>query len=211
MALNFSSGGQMATYHDEYSSSSQELLRQIQSGRPPSDPATPSNADDKAAPAPRPKHLTPLKIGSVAAACALAGGAVYTYLNPSILAPLTAAKTVSPATTSLLGQTIQSPNLAANEFSELNLSTLNTIKLPTVATATPTAPTTTPTMTAPTNSSVGAPVAIPFNRPTQAAPIATISSQPRLADSLVRSLLPPNFHTFVKPAGYRVTPPVTGR
>jgi hypothetical protein len=212
MALNFSAGGQMTPYHDEYSSSSQELLRQIQSGRPPSEPATSNNADVKAAPAPRPKHLTPLKIGSVAAACALAGGAVYTYLNPSILAPLTATKTVSPTTTSLLGQTIQSPNLAANEFSELNLSTLNTIKLPTVATATTTAPTTTTTtMTAPANSSAGAPAAIPFDRLTQAAPIATISSQPRLADSLVRSLLPPNFHTFVKPAGYRVTPPVTGR
>jgi hypothetical protein len=211
MALNFSSGGQMATYHDEYASSSQELLRQIQSGLPPSEPVT-KHAPDPQAPAPRPKHLTPLKIGSMAAACALAGGAVYTYLNPSILAPLTATKTVNPATTSLLGQTIQSPNLAANEFTELNLSTLNTIKLPTVATATNlTTPTTTAPMTAAATSPAGAPVAIPFNRPTQVAPSTIITSQPRLADSLVRSLLPPNFHTFVKPSGYRVTPPVTGR
>lgn len=212
MALNFSSGGQMATYQDEYSSSSQELLRQIQSGRPPTDPAA-KDTTETAAAKPRPKHLTPLKIGSVAAVCALAGGAVYAYLNPSILAPLTATKTVNTATTSLLGQTIQSPNLAANEFTELNLSTLNTIKLPTAATATNTGtPTTTPTMTAPAASPSGAPVAIPFNRPTtQVAPITTITSQPRLADSLVRSLLPPNFHTFVKPSGYRVTPPAMGR
>jgi hypothetical protein len=210
MALNFSSGGQIATYQDEYSSSSQELLRQIQSGLPPMEPAAKNNPDN-AAPARRPKHLTPLKIGSMAAACALAGGAVYTYLNPSILAPLIATKTVSPVTTSLLGQTIQSPNLAANEFSELNLSTLTAIKLPTVATTNTTAPVTTTMATAPATSAPGAPVAIPFNRPTQAAPIATISSQPRLADSLVRSLLPPNFHTFVKPSGYRVTPTVTGR
>jgi hypothetical protein len=208
MALNFSSGGQMATYQDEYSSSSQELLRQIQSGRPPTDPAT-ITPEETAAAKPRPKHLTPLKIGSMAAVCALAGGAVYTYLNPSILAPLTATKTVNTATTSLLGQTIQSPNLAVNEFSELNLSTLNTIKLPTAPTATPT---TTATMIAPATSPTGAPVAIPFNRPTtQVAPVTMITSQPRLADSLVRSLLPPNFHTFVKPSGYRVTPPATGR
>ncbi len=208
MALNFSSGGQMATYQDEYSSSSQELLRQIQSGRPPTDPATTAPTETAAA-KPRPKHLTPLKIGSMAAVCALAGGAVYTHLNPSILAPLTATKTVNTATTSLLGQTIQSPNLAVNEFSELNLSTLNTIKLPTAPIATPT---TTATMIAPATSPTGAPVAIPFNRPTtQVAPVTMITSQPRLADSLVRSLLPPNFHTFVKPSGYRVTPPATGR
>jgi hypothetical protein len=212
MALNFSSGGQMATYQDEYSSSSQELLRQIQSGRPPTDPATKDTAEAAAA-KPRPKHLTPLKIGSMAAVCALAGGAVYTSLNPSILAPLTATKTVNTATTSLLGQTIQSPNLAANEFTELNLSTLNTIKLPTAATATnASTPITTATMTAPATSPAVKPVAIPFNRPTtQVAPVTTITSQPRLADSLVRSLLPPNFHTFVKPSGYQVTPPATGR
>jgi hypothetical protein len=212
MALNFSSGGQMATYQDEYSSSSQELLRQIQSGRPPIDPAT-TDTTETAAAKPRPKHLTPLKIGSMAAVCALAGGAVYTYLNPQILAPLTATKTVNTATTSLLGQTIQSPNLAVNEFSELNLSTINTIKLPTAPTATTSStPTTTATMIAPATSPAGAPVAIPFNRPTtQVAPVTMITSQPRLADSLVRSLLPPNFHTFVKPSGYRVTPPTTGR
>jgi hypothetical protein len=212
MALNFSSGGQMAAYQDEYSSSSRDLLRQIQSGLPPTDPTTKSNTAAKA-PAARAKHLTPIKIGSMAAVCALAGGAVYTYLNPSILAPLTATKTVNPTTTSLLGQTIQSPNLAANEFTELNLSTLNTIKLPAAATAANTStPTTTATIAAPASSPAGAPVAIPFNRPTQqVAPVTTITSQPRLADSLVRSLLPPNFHTFVKPSGYRVTPPVTGR
>jgi hypothetical protein len=86
MALNFSSGGQMSTYQDEYASSSQELLRQIQSGRPQTDPTSTAPTETAAA-KPRPKHLTPLKIGSMAAVCALAGGAVYTYLNPSILAP----------------------------------------------------------------------------------------------------------------------------
>jgi hypothetical protein len=202
--LNFSSGGEMAQFHDGYLSSSQELLRQIQSGYPATDNSTPAQSP----PAPRHKHLTPLKIGSMAVVCALAGGAVYTYLNPSILAPLTAAKVASPTTASL-GQAIQSPNLAASEFTELNLSTLNTIKLPTVtATNTATVPTT--ATVAPTTVVSTAPVAIPFNgiRGTnQTLPVTAISSQPRLADSLVRSLLPPNFHTFAKPSGYRATPP----
>jgi hypothetical protein len=199
--LNFSSGGEMAQFHDKYLSSSQELLRQIQSGYPTDESAQP-------APNPRPKHFTPLKVGSMAVICALAGGAVYTYLNPSILAPLTAAKVATPTATTP-GQLIQSPNLAASEFTEINLSTLNTIKLPTVAAANVT---TTPAAisVAPTNVST-APAAIPFNgmRPTsQTLPTTTITSQPRLADSLVKSLLPPNFHSFTKPSGYRTTPPI---
>ena len=197
--LNFSSGGEMAQFHDEYLSSSQELLRQIQSGYPAIESPQPF-------PAPRAKHFTPLKVGSMAVICALAGGAVYTYLNPGILAPLTAAK-VASSTATTPGQLIQSPNLAASEFTELNLSTLNTIKLPTVAatnvTITPTAISVAPTAVS------TAPAAIPFNgvRAASQMPTTTITAQPRLADSLVRSLLPPNFHS-VKPSGYRVTPPV---
>ncbi|WP_309742044.1 hypothetical protein [Chamaesiphon sp. OTE_20_metabat_361] len=196
--LNFSSGREMAQFHDRYLSSSQELLRQIQSGYPAVEPPQP-------APAPRTKHFTPLKIGSMAVICALAGGAVYTYLNPGILAPLTATKVTSPSTS---GQTIQSPNLAASEFTELNLSTLNTIKLPTV---TATNITTAPTVSVPPPAASTAPAAIPFNgmRGTrQTLPTTTITAQPRLADSLVRSLLPPNFYTVAKPSGYRVTPPI---
>ncbi len=207
--LNFSPGGEIAPFHDEYSSSSQELLRQIQSG----DPATDAFNGRTQSPPLVVKHqqLTPLKLGSMAAACLLAGGAVYTYFNPSILAPLTASKVVTPisATTSSLGQSIQSPNLAANEFTELNLSTLNNIKLPTAA---PTAPTTnvstatTSTMTV--TSAATAPAAIPFNGiNSQILPPTTITSQPRLADSLVRSLLPPNFHTLAKQPGNRSIPP----
>ncbi len=200
--LNFAAGGEMAQFHDGYLSSSQQLLRQIQSGYP----ATDTNPAPSP-PAPRHKHLTPLKIGSMAVVCALAGGAVYTYLNPGILAPLTA-KLASPTSASL-GLAIQTPNLAASEFTELNLSTLNTIKLPTIAaTNIATVPTTATVI--PTTIGSTAPVAIPFNgiRGTnQTLPVTAITSQPRLADSLVRSLLPPNFHTFAKPSGYRATPP----
>jgi hypothetical protein len=198
--LNFSSGGEMAQFHDGYLSSSQQLLRQIQLGYPAVEPPQPT-------PAPRTKHFTPLKIGSMAVVCALAGGAVYTYLNPGILAPLTAAKVASSSTTP--GQLIQSPNLAVSEFTELNLSTLNTIKLPTVtATNISTAPTA--VSVAPTAAST-VPAAIPFNGmrgTSQTLPTTTITAQPRLADSLVRSLLPPNFYTAAKPSGYRATPPM---
>jgi hypothetical protein len=145
----------------------------------------------------------------MAAVCILAGGAVYTSLNPSILAPLTATKVVSPLSTitSSLGQSIQSPNLAANEFTELNLSTINTIKLPTAAPANNIGTATTPTGNVATAAST-TPAAIPFNglNP-QIMPPATITSQPRLADSLVKSLLPPNFQSFAKHSGYRPLQP----
>ncbi len=195
--LNFSSGGEIAPFHDEYLSSSQELLRQIQSGYPSAtDPV--EHRPQAVPPKPRSKHFTPLKIGTMAAACVLAGGVVYTALNPNILAPLTATKVVAPtATTNSLGQSIQSPNLAANEFTEINLSTLNNIKVPTVAPATNVSMATTATIGA----TATAPVAIPFNgtRSASVVPPTTITSQPRLADSLVKSLLPPNFHSY-KPA-----------
>jgi hypothetical protein len=207
--LNFSLGGAIDPFHDEYSSSSQELLRQIQSGYPTADPL--NQPPEPAATEPKRKYLTPLKIGSMAAACVLVGGAVYTYLNPSILAPSTATKVVtSTATTNSLGQLIQSPNLAVNEFTELNLSALNTIKLPTTATTTNVTTVTPSTVNATQTGAATAPVAIPFNG-RQVIPPTTITSQPRLADSLVRSLLPPNFHSLAKPSGYRTAPSGIGR
>ncbi|WP_295613786.1 hypothetical protein [Chamaesiphon sp. GL140_3_metabinner_50] len=204
MELNFSSGGEIAPFrHDEYSSSSQELLRQIQFGYPAADAA--SNA--KPAPAKAGKKLfTPLKIGSLAAACLIAGGGAYAYFNPSVLAPLVATKVASPAAS---GQTIQSPNLAANEFSELNLSAINSIKLPATATIS-TTPTTITGITATGGTGI-APAAIPFNGKTQIVPPSAITAQPRLADSLVKSLLPSNFQSFVKPTGYQAVPPQLSR
>lgn len=206
---NFGSSSEIAPFENEYSSSSQELLRQIQSGyrdntserRPQSEP-----------PAPKRKFFTPLKIGSAAAVCILAGGAAYTYLNPSILTSFTTTKlaTSTTANTNSLGQSIQSPNLAANEFSELNLSALNTIELPKTATAARTAPT---SITTPTGVTT-APAAIPFNQVGTGQivpPTTTITSQPRLADSLVKSLLPPSFRVYSRPAGFRASPGGTGR
>ncbi len=204
MELNFSRGGEISPFQrDGYSSSSQELLRQIQFGYPPADAA--NNA--KSAPV-KTKHklFTPLKIGSLAAACVIAGGAAYTYFNPSVLAPLLATKAASPVAGT--AQAIQSPNLAANEFSELNLSAINTIKLPATATAVNTAPTTTMGVTATGVSTT--PTAIPFNG-NQVVPPSALAAQPRLADSLVRSLLPSNFQSFIKPTGYQAIPPQLSR
>jgi hypothetical protein len=197
--LNFSSGGEISPFHDEYSASSQELLRQIQSGYPAT--GEPVGTTTKSATfTPKRNHFTTLKIGSMAVACVLAGGAVYTSLNPSILAPLTATKLVGPiaTTTNSLGQSIQSPNLAANEFTELSLSTINTIKLPTAAPINNIGTATTPSVNV-TAAGSTTPAAIPFNGLNrQVMPPATITSQPRLADSLVKSLLPPNFQSFAK-------------
>jgi hypothetical protein len=199
--LNFTNSGEIAPFHDEYSSASQELLRQIRSGYTTStDPV--GHSPGTAAPAPKTKQLlTPLKIGSIAAACFLAGGVAYTALNPNLLATLTATKAIIP--TAVATNLIQSPNLAANEFTDLNLSTINTIKSPVVArTSASVIPT----------SAVGvtttAPMAIPFSATTKAITTPTaINAQPRLADSLVKSLLPANFHAYVKPSGYRAISP----
>jgi hypothetical protein len=199
--VNFSTGGKIAPFHGEYLSSSQELLRQIQSGYPTSTETF--NRTQTAAPTTKTNHFTPLKIGSMAAACALAGGVVYTSLNPSILSTLTATKVVVPTTTS---NVIQTPNLAANEFTELNLSTLNNIKLPTVAAAP--APTTNVSIAPSTMSQTATtPAPVPFNvTNSPITPPATITAQPRLADSLIKSLLPPNFQVHAKPAGYQAIP-----
>ncbi len=194
--LNFSSGGEIASFHEEYLASSQELLRQIQSGY--TTPASAVGSGTQSSPDPAKRQiLTPVKLGSIAAACILAGGAAYTYFNPTILAPLVANQMATPIanTANLSGQAIHSPNLAANEFTELNLSTINTIKLPPAATTTNVS--TTSTQTPPT----ATPTAIPFNGiNTPAMPPTTITVQPRLADSLIKSLLPPNFHAVTTPA-----------
>ena len=194
--VNFSTGGEIAPFHDEYLSSSQELLRQIQSGYPTSTETF--NRTQIASPIRKNKYFTPLKIGSMAAACVIAGGAVYTSLNPSILTTLTATRVPVPTTSN----SIQTPNLAANEFTELNLSTLNNIKLPTAVAA---APTTNVSIATSTLGATGtAPLPVPFTR-TQIVPM-TANVQPRLADSLIKSLLPPNFQPYAKSSGNRSIP-----
>jgi hypothetical protein len=190
--LNFSQGGAIAPFHNEYLASSQELLRQIE-------------AEEPASPTPEPvavrrqrKFLTPFRFTSIAALCVIAGGGIYAALNPSVLNTLTGTKvatvtTSTTITTSNLGQSIQSPNLAANEFTDINLSNLNTIAVNTAPT-TPTVPQTT-TTAAPTAAN---PVVVPYTpvNPQTIAPPAIV--QPKIADSLVKSLLPGNFQQLAR-------------
>jgi hypothetical protein len=192
--LNFTSGGQIAPFREDYIASSQELLRQIQAGA--TNPPESGHRLQTVTKPSKSRWISPLKLSSVAAACVLVGAGTYTYFNPTILAPLTATKvsTVTATTTNPLGQIIQSPNLAANEFTELNLSNLNTIK---IATAAP-APNVS-TIANPVGTTTTTPAAIPFtpvNTQTIAPP--TTQAQPRLADSLVKSLLPSNFQAFAR-------------
>jgi hypothetical protein len=193
--LDFSSGGEIASFHSEYLASSQELLRQIQSGSvAPSDSSEIPKHSTAASP-PKRQYLTKLQFGGIVAACILAGAAIYACLNPSILAPLTAPQvaTVAPSTTvNNLGQLIQSPNLAANEFTPLNLNAIGTIPAPATLPS--------PNVGIATDAAPNTPVAIPYNPATsQAIPPTGNTVRVNLADSLVKSLLPPNFQSPVKP------------
>jgi hypothetical protein len=187
--LNFSPGGAIAPFQHEYLASSQELLRQIEAEEP-----TPPASATVPTP-PKRKLFTPLRVGSVAAMCLVAGGAAYTYLNPNFLTTLTGAKvaTVAPTNGPNLGQSIQSPNLAANDFTEINLSNLNTIKV------NATASTTNVTQTASTTNATAAnPVAVPYTPVNPKTIVPTAIVQPKLADSLVKSLLPGNFQQLAQ-------------
>jgi hypothetical protein len=195
--VDFSEGGKIAPFQAEYLPSSQELLRQIQAGE-----ATPSDSfgihsPSTAAIGPKRQYLTKLQFGSVIAASLLTGAAIYIALNPSILAPLTSTKvaTLVSTTATSLGQSIQTPNLATNEFTELNLSTVGTIPAP------PTSPI--PNVTNTSDSVVNltevSPVAIPFNPTFEAIPPTGNVVRGNLSDSLIKSLLPPNFRSNAKP------------
>jgi hypothetical protein len=192
--LDFSTGGEIAPFHGEYLASSQELLRQIKSGSvDPRDSVGIPEHSTTASP-PKRQYLTKLQFGGIVAACMLAGAAIYACLNPSILAPLTATQvaTVAPSTTVNMAQSIQSPNLAANEFTPLNLSATGTIPTPSTLSS--------PDVNIETNVAPNTPVAIPYNPATsQAIPPSGNGVRVNLADSLVKTLLPPNFQSVVKP------------
>jgi hypothetical protein len=197
--LNFSNGGQIAPFREEYVASSQELLRQIQAGAT----TPPDTFGDRVQTAPVPakrQWANPIKLGSMAAvACVVVGAGLYAHLNPTILAPFTATNvgTIS-TTTNSLGQLVQSPNLAANEFTELNLSTLNTVKIATATPTTTNVSTIANPVGTPTATTSGAIPFTPVNPQSILPPTTTTSVQPKLADSLLKSLLPSNFQTLTR-------------
>ena len=188
--LNFSTGGKIVPFQFDYVASSQELLRQIQSGATTAPEAFGESAHTAIATTKRPWG-TPAKVISIAGlSCVIAGASVYTYLNPSILSPLigTNVGISNVTTTNSLGQIIQSPNLAANEFTELNLSNLNTVK---IAAATPTVRVNLPATVAPTGVN---PAAVLY-QPQNIVPPSS-KGQTRLSDSLIQSLLPSSFQNL---------------
>jgi hypothetical protein len=195
--LDFSAGGEIAPFQAEYLPSSQELLRQIQAGGANPSDSFGIHGSSTAAIGPKRQYLTKLQFGSVIGASLLAGAAIYIALNPSILAPLTNTQvaTLVPTTATNLGQSIQAPNLATNEFTELNLSTVGTIPIPA----------TSPTQNGATTSdsvvnlTEVSPVAIPFNPTFEAIPPTGTVVRGNLSDSLIKSLLPPNFRSNAKP------------
>jgi hypothetical protein len=193
--LDYTRGGEIAPFQGEdYLEASERLRAQAIAEEVPA-PA----AATIAAPAitkPKPQFFTPWKVGSIAAIAAIAGGATYLFTHPAILSPQVA--TVLPPTSVLPGQKIQSPDLAASDFTDLNLSTITTIQ-PQVATAPAPAPVAAPVAApAPAPAATNnAPTAIPYN-PTQPIAPPKLSTQPKLSDSLMRSLLPQNLQQAAK-------------
>lgn len=169
--LNLASSSEIAAVRHEYLASSQVLLGEIES-RASKDIAVAPPQSLTTTPAKR-RHYPSIGISALVAACVAIGAAIYTTLNPSILAPLTAkVGGVAATTSSVLGKSIQSPNLAANEFTSLDLSAIGTIPKPSTS----------------TNGATS-------DRPDDSIEIAPTGAAAgaRLSDSLVRSLLPRNF------------------
>jgi hypothetical protein len=189
--LNFAPRGEISPFQVGYLASSQELLDRGQLKSDENDVF--EDPADSYVTSSKPQFFTFRKLSLLAIAWIVAGGAAYAYFNPNMLDTLTAKLNIPTiATTGSLGQSIQGPNLAANEFTEINLSTINTIKVPTTVTATQTS-----TVAATTNPN---PIQVTPFKGTNFPGVspAAITAQPQLADSLVKSLLPPNFHAFAK-------------
>ncbi len=170
--LNFSSGSEITDFRPEYLALSPASLTEIAGAKDVRDIAIALPPSLTTTPAKR-RHYSKIGISALVAACVAIGAAIYTTLNPSILAPLTAkVGGVAVTTSSVLGKSIQSPNLAANEFTSLDLSAIGTIPKPSTS----------------TNGATS-------DRPDDSIEIAPTGAAAgaRLSDSLVRSLLPRNF------------------
>jgi hypothetical protein len=188
--LSVVSPGEITKNPNEYLPASKELWRSL--GQP--EPTT------EAAPEQKSKWQLPVAIGSSVISLTAVTGMTYVNTHPALLqtVPVVAQLTAPPAPIQIPpGQTLQGPDLAMGEFSDLTLANINSLSLPgaaepvaaapapavQIATAVPTA-SAPPSLTAPTK----------INTPTSA-PATTATAQPSthsLADSLIRNLLPAN-------------------
>ncbi len=170
--------GEIAPVSDEYLPASQELWRSLGQTAP-----LPVET-------PIPKWKVPLAIGSSILAIATVSGMSYINMHPALLKgiPLVSQLTdVTVRTSGPPGEVMVGPDLALGEFSDLSLSNINSITIPgqeTAAVATPKTP-------APPSPAAVLPTITPALTPPAATGLATAPTA-RLADSLIRNLLPPN-------------------
>lgn len=188
--LSVVSPGEITKNPNEYLPASKELWRSLGQPEPIAEAAPEENS----------KWQLPVAVGSSVIALTAVTGMTYVNNYPALLqtVPVVAQLTAPPAPIQIPpGQTLQGPDLAMGEFSDLTLANINGLSLPgkaepmaaapapalPIATAVPAA-SAPPSLTAPTK----------INTPTSA-PATTVTAQPSthsLADSLIRNLLPAN-------------------
>jgi hypothetical protein len=183
--------GEISSARNEYLPASEELWRSL--GKPTSLTTL--------APV-RPRWQLPVAIGSTACAIVAVSGMTYVNMNPALLqqVPLVAQITAPvPLPAVPPGQSLQGPDLAMGEFSDLSLGNINSIAAPAsnvaqapVTPAPNTNPVTTPVTVPNTTTSpiiAGAVSPNPVNSPV-AAPSEPVNE--KLATALRKYLLPPN-------------------
>jgi hypothetical protein len=172
--------GEIEPVRDEYLPASQELWRSL-GQTAPLPVETPIS-----------KWKVPLAIGSSLLAIATVSGMSYVNMHPALLkgVPLVSQLTaVTVPTSGPPGEVILGPDLALGEFSDLSLSNINSITIPGQETA---AVVTTPkTPTTPSPETVLPATTTPVITPPAPTGLATAPTA-RLADGLIRNLLPPN-------------------
>jgi hypothetical protein len=200
--LNTLPPGEISSARSEYLPASEELWRSLGKPAVSGSPV-------------RPRWQLPVAVGSSVCALAAVGGMTYVNMHPALLqqVPLVAQVTApAPIPAIPPGQSLQGPDLAMSEFSDLSLGNINAISVPSKSIA-----------QAPEASAAEAPAAaiIAANSPiiagvvtnTPASPAAVIQSNEKLANGLMRNLLPPNIQQMAgqivpqpRAAGQQVSP-----
>jgi hypothetical protein len=168
------------TPREEYLPASQNLINSLGAPTPPTEIQIP-------------KWKMPVAIGSSLMAVAAIGGMSYVNMHPTLLksVPGVAQLTASPVLPVVPpGQILQGPDLAMGEFSDLSLSNINSLTVPSTEVTKAGNPNL-PSAIAPTSS----PISSALPQPTVPNPaMATTAPSPagHLADGLIRNLLPPS-------------------
>jgi hypothetical protein len=197
--------GEISSARNEYLPASEELWRSL--GRPaPLTNLTPV----------RPRWQLPVAIGSTACAIAAVSGMTYVNMHPALLqqVPLVAQITTpAPLPAVPPGQSLQGPDLAMGEFSDLSLGNINSIAQPNAniaqapanpAVSVASTPATVPSTTS--NSPIIASAVTP--NPANATPTTEATTE-KLATGLIRNLLPPNIQQMAGQNAQQTAPVIT--